>query len=251
MQTLNHNSSLGSFLTTHFSSENLQNLFFGFGFFFVINFLDKVCTYLPYQVYGLKNLEFNKSKLNGRYISLRVSIVGIGTFIFVLDVILENVLGVSLNRIFETIENGIFFELYDLVLNVTCSSVLLLMISLASGWLYMQRTNWVQFTKVLKQNSCVLCQYVREKWEIIVSGECAQVYLAQTAWNTGIIKITFYIMLIIGCSCLLGGLLPGLRDINWPFLVLLAGSLNDVISNVGFFYGNRKISNFKKFEVFL
>lgn len=240
MQTLNNNSSLGSFLTTHFSSENLQNLFFGFGFFFVINFLDKVCTYLPYRVCDLKNLGFNKSKLDGRYISLRVSIVGIGTFIVVLDVILENVLGVSLNRIFETSENGVFFELYDLVLNVTCSSILLLMVLLASGWLYMQRTNWVQFLKVLRQNSCFLYQYGRGKWETTVSGEGVQVYLAQTAWHTGIIKITFYIMLIIGCSCLLGGLLPGLKDINWPFLVLLAGSLNDVISNVGFFYGNRE-----------
>jgi preprotein translocase subunit SecY len=241
VQALNNNSNVDVFLKTSFTSENLQNLCFYFGFLFLINFLNKIDMYLPYQIYELRNLEFENLRLGDRYIPLRVSIVGIGTFVFVLDVILENVFGVSIGKMFETVEGGVFLEMFDLIINAICSFILGLLIMVASGLLYMQRINLTQFTKVLKQNSVVLCKYVAKEWELVFPGEPTQMYLAQAAWNKGVTKITFYIALVIGCVYLMGGLLCGLKDINWSLLILLGGSINDVIISVSNFYGNRKI----------
>merc|ERR1711972_181276 len=245
MSVLQNNVNFELLLKKSFLSQNLQNLFFYFGFLILLNVLNKVYMYLPYKACEFENLQsstlVSRENLNSytRCIPLRVNIIGIGTFIFVLDAVLETICYPSLNIYFEIVEGGFVCEVYDLFLNFIGTFILILLVVLASGSLYIQRLNFMQIASIIESNFFVISKYVKGKWAFMST--CDVLYLEQAAWNKGITKVTFYIAFIICSSCLLTSLMSSFRDLNWSILIILGGSINDVITNVTDFYGNREI----------
>merc|ERR1712039_527234 len=127
----------------------------------------------------------------------------------------------------------------DLFLNLFGNVILVLIVILISGCLYVQRINLMEFANGVEGNAFVLNKYVERKWTVVLPGVDTRLYLLQAAWDKGLTQAVLYVVAIFGSSCCLSGLLCKFYEINWPILLIVGGSINEVINNVNDFYGVR------------